>query len=779
MSDVSPGNDREVNKKNTQKLPRDKKVLDSISLRSLFNEAVEPHILFSLDGSIITVNQACSLYLGIPVENTETYNIYDFLFDDESRQLKRTLKDILEVRTGILEVRFKAPDIGLLSGEMVYQVVESNIGSVIYARIRDLQVLRSLNRLLEEKEVSFRGAERLANLGFWSFYPSEGRIVWSEEIFNIFGIEDTNCEPSFEEFLSLVHPNDVEKFSEIVQNAIQNHQGYVVKHRLLRPDGTVRWVSGRGDVLVDEEGILEKVFGTVQDITEEEEIREAIRRSEQRIRFHLDSSPLGYIEWNNKFEIVEWNKAAEKIFGFSKEDALEGNADIIPREDDEKIQAVVDDLLNDRGGTHSINNNMTKSGHVIVGEWFNTTLKAENGDILGIGSIVQDITDRIEAKKRLEDYAHDLEAARDEAENAAQAKSEFLANMSHEIRTPMNGVIGMASILLDTDLDEEQQDYVETIVHSGESLLAIINDILDFSKIDAGKIDFESLPFDIRETIENTFDLLASKASEKKLELVHFIGRDVPEVVIGDPTRLQQILLNLIGNAIKFTSEGHVEVRVRLEPIDSSCLRLAFDIEDTGIGIAQDKLNRLFKAFSQVDASTSRKYGGTGLGLSISAQLAQLMGGDISVQSTEGVGSIFTFSVSVEMAALQTKTDKNLEGLHVLLIEPHQRLREMIASLLNHLNCTCTILEDNEEIHQLIRSQISIDVILMDVALEEKDGAELAAKFEAMDQEMPEIVLVSWSIDRTVHDYITEQISKPVHLKNLYRILKKVSVLQK
>ena len=754
-------------------------LVESISLPALFANAVEPNLFLSLEGAIWDINPSGKLYLGITNEQFPLLTIFDFLFPEDAVLLQEVMEDILETKVGVLDVRLKLPDVGALAVELVYQVVDSKVGPLIYVRIHDRQDKHFLRRLLEEKEVSINGAERLAKIGTWTFFPKEGRIIWSEEIFNIFGIEDRQTAPSFEQYLKLVHPDDVDAFSKVVQEAIEQYKSYFIKHRIIRADGSTRWVMGRGDASVDENGVLEKIFGTVQDITEEEKIREAMRKSEQRIRFHIDRSPLGYIEWNPRFEVVEWNRAAESIFGFTREEALMGEAHIIPESEAERIHSVVHKLMNDIGGTHSVNKNQTKSGRIITVEWFNTTLIGENGDILGIGSIVQDITDRIEARERLENYAFDLEKARDEAERAASAKSEFLANMSHEIRTPMNGVIGMASILLETDLDEEQQDYVETIVSSGESLMSIINDILDFSKIDAGKIDFEFLPFDAREVVENTFDLLAAKATEKRLELIHFVSPNVPDQMIGDPTRIQQILLNLLGNALKFTEEGHIELRVEMDSAHSSSRRLIFHVEDTGIGIPEDKLDRLFRAFSQVDASTSRKYGGTGLGLSISAQLSKLMGGDISVESREGRGSTFTFSVQVETSARQNKHAEKAEGLHVLLAQPHLRMRDMLITFLQDLNCTWVWAATKEEVCDLIKQDSEFDVILVEGDLDDGFGYEFTQQLIAMEMLSAHIIVLSWRVDRSDQFGKVLQLAKPIHLKNLNRALKKLSALQK
>ena len=405
------------------------------------------------------------------------------------------------------------------------------------------------------------------------------------------------------------------------------------------------------DIYNSLERLVEEKTVVLQDVNRDlqaevefrKEAEKSLKAAQQKLLLHVRQTPLGVIEWDTDFRVMSWNPAAEKIFGYSSEEAIGRFASdlILPDEPNPLLDKVRAELCQGKGGERSTNGNICKNGNRIVCQWYNTPLVDEAGNVIAVASLVQDITQQVEYEKQLEQAKLDAEAA-------SQAKSEFLANMSHEIRTPMNSIIGFSDILIDEALDEDQRIYVETIQNSGKGLLCIINDILDYSKIEAGDMVIDAVNCSLDRILDDVCALMRYSASEKGLTLTVDNQSGIADDIVADPVRLKQCLVNLVGNAVKFTDTGSVVMRVSTE---TNCgeAYLRFDVEDTGIGIAADKLNTIFQSFKQADGSTSRKYGGTGLGLSITQKLVDLLGGEISVQSEPGKGSLFSFTLPLQM----------------------------------------------------------------------------------------------------------------------------------
>ena len=396
-------------------------------------------------------------------------------------------------------------------------------------------------------------------------------------------------------------------------------------------------------------------------------------------------------------------------------------------------------------------------------------------------------SEKVALEQRVSERTNDLEAAVASAERATRAKSEFLANMSHEIRTPMNAVAGMTSLLLDMKLTSEAREFVNTIRTSSESLLSIINDILDFSKIESGRLELEDQPFHLGECVEEAADLLAPQASEKGIDLICDLDGRLPAAVHGDATRLRQILVNLIGNAVKFTAQGEVVVGVRpAVRADGGGDWLEFTVRDTGIGIPASRIDRLFQSFSQVDASTTRRFGGSGLGLAIAQRLAGLMGGRIQVESIEGKGSLFTVTLPLEAVpgTAVPAAVARLDGRRVLVVDDNATNRRVLQARLESWNMTVETADSGPEALARLEGRPTaeaFDLALVDYHMPFMDGLELTRQLRQRTPGLPVVVLSSgaWSLSELAPDApCAAFLSKPVKCAYLRGTLARVLAVE-
>ncbi len=489
----------------------------------------------------------------------------------------------------------------------------------------------------------------------------------------------------------------------------------------------------------------------------------------------VDSSDDAILTTTPEGIILSWNPAAERLFGYRADEAVGQPASLlVPEGRESEIEAILAAVLRGEPTSHFETLRLRKDGTTVPVLLTISPVRDGAGNVFAATAVARDLTDR--------NLRRDLRIARDEALESSRAKSEFLATMSHEIRTPMNGVIGLAGLLLHTDLNEVQREYAIGVRASGEALLAIINDILDFSKVEAGKLDLESVDFDLAHAIEDVASLVAESAQAKGLELVAYCRPELPTALRGDVGRLRQILLNLVSNAVKFTDAGEVVLRASLDRqwTAPDTLGVRFEVVDTGIGITPTMTARLFEPFSQGDASTTRRYGGTGLGLAICRRLAEAMGGSIGVDTELGRGSTFwvrlPFGPASEPITQPAPSTHSLQGRRVLVVDDNKTNRLVLSAQLQSWDVTADVAADAAEALECLRSAVDTsrpyDLALLDMAMPGINGLDLAGIVRADRRLAPlqMVLLSSVAVDAesAAQSGFAARLTKPVRLSSLY-----------
>jgi PAS domain S-box-containing protein len=638
--------------------------------------------------------------------------------------------------------------------------------------IRDITDRRQKDQQLREAEAKYRLLiEQIPAVTYTAALDNSCTTLYiSPQVAPMLGFTQAEYTAEPDMWLERLHPDDRERVLSEFTSHFSSSQPIISEYRMIAKDGRIVRFRDEAVVVRDEAGVPLHLQGVMFDITERKQAQEELQLERNKLKDILDAMEDGVCTINQRYEVEYINPATERSLGPVKDrkcyEYFGGLTEACPGCPNQDVL----DGKTVRREWHSPNS-------AKIFDMLDTPIRNADGSISKL-SIIRDVTERKKSEEA-------LQKAKEAAEAAARIKSEFLANMSHEIRTPLNAVIGMTGLLLDTPLSADQRECAETVRSSGDVLMAIINDILDFSKIEEGKRRLERQPFDLRACIEGSIDLVAPTAAEKRITLNCLMNDRVPERVVGDVTSLRQVLVNLLGNAVKFTDTGEVSITLNCQQQLDGGLELSFKVMDTGIGIPRDSLGSLFQSFSQVDASLTRRYGGTGLGLAISKRLVELMGGTIWAESELGRGSTFHFTISAEHAppkrsipAIEQSHQEGLQAdqlctLSLLLAEDNMVNQKVALRMLGKLGIRADVAANGLEVLEALKRQ-PYDIVLMDVQMPEMDGLEAtrAIRDRWPVKMQPYIIAVTAHAlegdrERCLQAGMNDYISKPVKMEEL------------
>ncbi|MBD1394960.1 PAS domain-containing hybrid sensor histidine kinase/response regulator [Mucilaginibacter glaciei] len=610
------------------------------------------------------------------------------------------------------------------------------------ARLAEKAVKKSQKELLE--------AQAIAKIGNWKWDSGTNILSWSDEINSIYEVDSTNSVQSRNGKLLIkyIHPDDRYIIKYFLHGPEAMGQSY--EYRIITPLGNVKHISVIwGKIMKREDGSVRRIIGTLQDITQRKQAEIDYKTTENKYRLVLETIKLAAVSLDATGNVIFCNKYLANLLGYSQLEILGMNwmQNFVPKDLREFLKSwFVDNTVE----AHYINPVICRNGDLRTISWQNTITYDDYGNLKGTTSIGEDIT--LQQKARQE-----LITAKEKAERSSHFKSEFLSIMSHEIRTPMNAVIGTTNLLLSENPRPEQLEYLNTLKFSSENLLAIINDILDYNKIEAGKLLLNHAPFNIHQLVQNVRQSFYAKALEKNLEIELHTDSSIPEYVMGDQTRLGQILINLVNNAVKFTSVGKVSIVLEQEQINDAEVLINFKVIDTGIGISAESLEVIFDPFIQEEQVINHEYGGTGLGLAITKRLIELYQSSIKVISDLGKGTQFSFAILFDLAEVAlpatmnpiiVNVPMNLSGMNILVVDDN-RMNIMIASKF--------LKKWQANVDEALNGQIAVnmatnkvyDMIIMDLQMPVMDGFEASRQIKKLYPDMPIIAFTADAMPET------------------------------
>ncbi|MBD2041054.1 PAS domain S-box protein [Microcoleus sp. FACHB-672] len=714
--------------------------------RSVVNNIKE--VIFQTDaaGMWVFLNPAWLEITGFTIEESIGKNFLDYIHPDDRQRTSELFQSLIQRKRKScrVEIRYLIKNQNPLLAfsknneegethidfrwiEVDARLALDSAGTICgtFGTLNDITERRRTEEALRLSQERYELAISAGDVGVWDWNIATNEMYIDPIIKAVLGYTELDIPDTLEGWRSLVHLEDLQRVLEVTQAHLEGRTyQYEIEHRRLHKDGSLRWFLSRGSAFQDADGKMCRMTGTDTDITERKLVQEALERERRQLKQIIANAPVAmamfdqetrYIAYSNKW-LIDYNLQGQSIIGKSHYELFPN----IPK----RWKAIHKRALQGEAISSPEDVFEGEDGSIIYLRWAVHPWLERDGCVGGIVVVTHRINELVEA--------------REAALEASRFKSLFLANMSHEIRTPMNAVLGMTGLLLDTSLNPEQRDFVETIRISGDALLSLINEILDLSKLEAGEMELEVLNFDLSVCIEEMLDLLAPPAHMKGLEIAALIEPDVPVYLQGDAGRLRQILMNLIGNAIKFTSSGEVVVRTELLSRNETNASLYFAVTDTGIGIPFEAQRKLFSPFIQVDASTTRKYGGTGLGLAICKELVSLMGGKIGVESQLGQGTKFWFTVPFVLGsqpATISKQDFNLlSGRRLLVVDDNATNRKVVHHQVTRWGMQVDEADSAaaalKALHEACEQKMPYDVAVLDMQMPQTDGLSLGEQIK-------------------------------------------------
>ena len=745
--------------------------------KKFFENSIGLMSLHDLQGNMLAVNEQGRSALLYDESEVSQMSLYSLVDEAEKNDITRYLETIAKNKVAKGLMRLNAKD-GSKLYWMYHNMLEIDENGEPYVVSTALNITERI--LLEKKfkhiQQILEQTNDVAQVGGWELNVETNEITWSKNTKKIHGVSE-DYDPNLDTAIQFYTDESQEFVNSLISKAINEGIPYDQELELVRLDGTIIWVrvkgipEFKGDVCV-------RLFGIIQDIDETKKVYLDLANKEAMLQAFVKDVPaavamfdsnLNYItvskQWNDDF-----NKENKKLVG-------KHMYDISPNIPEERKQIYSDAL---KGLTYVNENEVFLDLKEENPQHYNWAVKpwyGSDGEIGGIILFTQNITPAVKINQEL------IEAKK-LADIASKAKTEFLANMSHEIRTPLNGVIGFSDLLLKTPLNEIQQQYLNYINESGNSLLHIINDILDFSKIESGKLELFIDKYKITDIGDQVINVVLYQAQRKQIELLLNIEHDLPNFVWIDVARIKQVLMNLLGNAVKFTESGEIELRIRkMEQADGK-VTLRFAVRDTGIGIPVDKQQRIFDAFTQEDSSVSKRYGGTGLGLTISNNILKYMGSSLSLKSELGLGSVFYFDIEVPFENTTIDDEETIDLQNVLVVDDNEKNRIILKQMLSFKGINADLAANGLEAIQMLMKGNEYDAILMDYHMPILSGLETIDKikelFKNQDNKVPLIVLHTSSEEQEVIANVRKEeqsycLLKPIKSNELYSVLHRAS----